>query len=114
MKTLQLIFRRVDPALNCDLITFGVLDQDQFVSVSPEQEKAIIDALVLGEYIVRSHFGSAMVVNHQDIPPVLDALRFCSDKGSFHLDFFQNMLILTVDCDENLFVFPKETPKKEE
>jgi len=87
MTHVHVVVRRVNPALNVDLVQVGFIKDGQFESLH-------LDALActpISDYVECSTISASPYIDHCRISGLVDALIAYPD---FSIDFFENTLVL--------------------
>ena len=104
---IHIVIRRINPALKIDFVQIGHIKDGQFESLSLS---AIANPLVVS-YLKSSSISDSLYIDHSEISSFI---RICSDFPDFHIDFFDNTLVLMSNfeygCDESS---PEEKRKRD-
>lgn len=97
MKQIQIVLRRVSPALDLDLAHVGHIQDGQFLQLPLD----ILSGTPILDYFVTSDISSIPYVRHQSISRLAATLV---SYPNFAVDFFDNTLVFkldfNIDCDE--------------
>lgn len=98
MTQIHIVLRRVNPALDIDLVQVGHIKDGQFLQLSPD----ILSGTPIFEYLSVSNISKLPYVTHGSISGLLSTL---ASYPKFAVDFFDNTLVLmfdfNIDCNES-------------
>ena len=87
MALIHVVIRRINPALNIDLVQVGYIKDGQFETL-PLSELAHTPIPI---YVEHSSIAASPHIEHSSVPSLVEALAPHSD---FSVDFFDNTLVL--------------------
>lgn len=98
MTQIHIVLRRVNPALDIDLVQVGYIKDGQFLQLPVD---VLANAPVF-KYFVTSTISSSPYVAHSSVPRLV---TYLSAAPNFTLEFFDNTLVLmfdfNLDCNES-------------
>lgn len=103
MIQIHIVVRRINPALKIDLAQVGHIEDGQFVSIP-------FDAIAnspIASHLKSSYISDSLYVDHSKIS---DLIGTCEVFPDFHIEFFDNTLVLMFNYNLN----DDEITKKEE
>lgn len=103
MTQIHLVARRINPALNIDLVQVGHIEDGRFTSLPVD----VFEGTPIRPFLKSSNISESLYLDHRDIPLLASAL--CPLPG-FGIDYFDNTLVLVF----NLNIDPHEVTTKEE
>lgn len=107
MTQVHIVLRRVNPALDIDLVQVGHIKDGQFLPLSPD----ILSGTPIFDYLLTSAVSESPYVAHSSVSGLLATL---ASYPKFAVEFFDNTLVLmfdfNIDCDEST---PKEEGKRD-
>lgn len=97
MTQIHLVVRRVNPALNIDLVQIGRVIDGRFAPLPFD----IFEGSPVYPFLKHSDISESLYLDHGDIPRLISDI---SSLSSFSVDYFDNTLVLVfglnIDCDE--------------
>lgn len=98
MTQIHVVVRRINPVLKIDLVQVGRVKDGQFIPVP-------FDAIAnspIASYLKSSCISDSLYVDHSEIA---DLIGTCGIFPDFHIEFFDNTIVLMFDfelnCDES-------------
>lgn len=92
MTQVHVVIRRINPALNVDLVQVGYIKEGQFSQLHLDT----LDCTPIPDYVELSSISATPHINHSLIPSLIEALIAYPD---FSVDFFDNTLVLMFSTD---------------
>lgn len=83
----HVVIRRINPALNVDLVQVGFIKDGEFVTLHLSE----VAHTPISDYVEQSSIATSPYIEHSCIPSLVEALVAHPD---FSVDFFENTLIL--------------------
>lgn len=99
----HVVIRRINPALNIDLVQVGFIKDGQFETLHLSE----LTHTPISDYVEYSSIASSPYIEHSCIPSLVEALVA---QPNFSVDFFDNTLVLMFGTD----LTPDESTSKEE
>lgn len=107
MTQVHIVLRRVNPALDVDLVQVGHIEDGRFLQLSPD----VLSGTPIFDYFLVSPISESPYVAHSSVSSLLATL---ASYPKFAVEFFDNTLVLmfdfNIDCDEST---PKEEGKRD-
>lgn len=96
MSQIHIVIRRINPALKIDLVQVGRLEEGRFESIPLE----ILANSTISNILKRSEISDSLYIDHLMITKLI---TICEDFPDFHVEFFDNTLVLMFyrDLDRN-------------
>ena len=92
MTHVHVVIRRINPALNIDLVQVGFIKDGQFETLHLSE----LSHTPISDYVETSGIAASSYVEHSRIPSFVEALVAHPD---FSVDFFDNTLVLMFSTD---------------
>lgn len=92
MTQVHIVVRRINPALNVDLVQVGCIKDDRFSTLPLDA----LDHTPVSDFVEHSSISASPYINHRQIPSLVEALIAYPD---FSIDFFDNTLVLMFSTD---------------
>lgn len=103
MTCIHIVIRRINPALNIDLVQVGHVKDGQFETIHLDN----LAHTPISDYVKHSSISVSPYIEHSRIPSLVAALIAHPD---FSVDFFDNTLVLMFSTN----LTHHESPSKEE
>lgn len=92
MTHVHIVIRRINPAINIDLVQVGYIKDGQFEMLQLSE----LAYTPISDYVEHSSIAASPYIEHSSVPSLVEALIAHPD---FSVDFFDNTLVLIFSTD---------------